>query len=245
MSDGPVARAGRSLARPRARAAFPLFAQPPPRAWNRAAASIYRLASAFSRSTTADRRCRSASSTASSLTPARPEALDRDPVGVLGPRRLLGPRGQRPSVRLQCPQHVRDVLQGLEHGLPIRRQRLLVRRLGRPLARLQLAAAEQRLQEVDADVPHVDPAAQDVADVELARRESAGDDELGIEVGGRDPDVRARLVQERLAGADVGALADELRRAAAAAAPPAGAARRSSPARSRAVAGGSPRSTAS
>ena len=56
------------------------------------------------------------------------------------------------------------------------------------------------------------PLPKHVADIELARRKSAGDDEFGIQVGGRDAHVRARLVQERLARADVGPLADELGR---------------------------------
>ena len=61
---------------------------------------------------------------------------------LLGAGGLFVPGRHRLAVRLQRAQDVGDVLQAQQHRLTVRRQRLLVRSLGRTLTRLQFVAAE-------------------------------------------------------------------------------------------------------
>src|SRR3981189_3769618 len=65
----------------------------------------------------------------------------------------LGLRLERDRVELQGKQHVGDVLERAEHGLPILREGLIVGGFGGALSRLELPRVKNRLKEARADVP--------------------------------------------------------------------------------------------
>ncbi len=131
------------------------------------------------------------------------ERLARQRVG-------LGQALQRVGIEFDRAQGVGDVLEGDEDGLFVLRPRLVVGGFGAALLGAQRTAVEDRLGHAGDDVPEQAARPEQPARLECLRADVRAQVDLRIERRRGDADLRAGVVQQGLAGPDVGALARQL-----------------------------------
>ncbi len=131
-----------------------------------------------------------------------------EPHGL--PRRSFRERlgSENARIVVERMQRVRDVLEREEDGLAVVCRRLVEGRDRRAPLGVERAAAEERLQQACADAPEA-RAGEEVAQLQCLGAEAARQRDLRIKIRGRDADVRAGLMQQRLGRQDVRALVDE------------------------------------